>query len=328
VVDDPASALGVFISEVSNADDPMAEELAQVAVEVSAATQKPILLGHHWTHLRGREILQRVAAKGVATIEGTENIFLAIRNAFAYRDFRALPPLSPPPLPEAGIVRRWRDRLHSGAALDEAEALALLADFGIATPALVPVGSTAEAAAAAGRLGFPLAVKTAAPGILHKSDVDGVRLGLATVEAVQEAYEELARRLGPQALIARMAPPGTELALGLIRDPQFGPLIVVGAGGTLIEVLQDRQVLMPPLDRLRAGGAVDRLRLRPLLGGHRGRPGADLDKLADAVARFSVLAACLGDLIGELDVNPLIAGPDGAVAVDALVLPRSAPAEA
>ena len=124
-----------------------------------------------------------------------------------------------------------------------------------------------------------------------------------------------------------MAKPGVELALGLVNDHQFGPLVVVAAGGTLIEVMEDRRVAMPPVDRLRARELLDRLRLRPLLGGHRKRPAADLDKLADAIARFSLLAASLGDLIAELDVNPLIACAEGAVAVDALVLPRAAAQE-
>jgi len=124
-----------------------------------------------------------------------------------------------------------------------------------------------------------------------------------------------------------MAKPGIELALGLVHDGQFGPIMMVGAGGTLIEVLRDRQVALPPLDGLRAMRLLDRLRLRPLLDGHRRRPAADLEKLAIAIARFSLLAASLGDLIGELDVNPLIAGADGVVAVDALVLPRAAAKE-
>jgi hypothetical protein len=162
------------------------------------------------------------------------------------------------------------------------------------------------------------------PGIRHKSDVDGVRLNLATPADVRSAYEDLARRLGPRVLVARMAKPGVELALGLVNDRQFGPLVVVAAGGTLIEIMEDRRVAMPPVDRLRALKLLDRLRLRPLLSGHRKRPAADLDKLADAVASFSLLAASLGDLIAEFDVNPLIAGPEGVLAVDALVMPRAA----
>jgi acetate---CoA ligase (ADP-forming) len=327
VVDDPASALGVMMTEVSYDGDPVSEEFAQVTVDVAGKTGKPIIMSHHWTQLRGRQILARIGSKGVLTIEGTENLFLAIRHAFAHRDFRALPPLALPPAPEAAVIARWRERLTEPSALDEAESLALLADFGIPNPGAETARSADEAVAAAKRLGLPVAVKTAMPGIHHKSDVDGVRLGLAIPEEVAKAYEDLKIRLGPRVIVAAMAKPGVELALGLVRDSQFGPVMMVGAGGTLIEVLKDRRVALPPLDSLRAMRLVDRLRLRPLLDGHRRRPGADIAKLADAIARFSLLAASLGDLIEELDVNPLIAGPKGVVAVDALVLPRAAAKE-
>ncbi len=324
VLDDPASAIGVLISDVSNDKDPLSEEFAGVAVAVDANSDKPVIIGHHWTHLMSRDLLTRLNRNGTIGIEGTEVLFLAIRNAFAYRDFRALPPLAAPTAPAADIIARWRKRLSEPKALDEAESLALLADFGIPNPGIAIAASLAEAKAAARKLGLPVALKTAEPGIHHKSDVAGVHLNLATDADVTRAYEDLARRLGPHVLVSRMAGKGVELALGLVRDPQFGTLLIVGAGGTLIEVLADRRVAMPPLDRPRAMRLVDRLRLRPLLDGHRGRPAADLEKLADCIARFSVLAASLGDLIAELDVNPLIVGADGAVAVDALVLPLAA----
>jgi acetate---CoA ligase (ADP-forming) len=260
----------------------------------------------------------------VASIEGTENLFLAIRHAFAYRDYWALPALSPPAGPADNVVARWRKRLAAGVTLDEAESLTLIADFGIQSPGFAIANTPEEAMEAGQRLGLPVAVKTAMPGTCHKSDVDGVRLNLATLEDVRGAYDDLARRLGPRVVVARMAKSGVELALGLVNDRQFGPLVVVAAGGTLIEIMQDRRVAMPPVDRLRALKLLDRLKLRPLLAGHRKRPAADLDKLADAVASFSLLAASLGDLIADLDVNPLIAGPEGVLAVDALVLPRAA----
>jgi acetate---CoA ligase (ADP-forming) len=327
VVDDPASALGILMTDVSNDRDPMSAEFAQLTVDVSEKTGKPIIVAHHWTHLRGHQVLAGIGAKGVLSLEGTENLFLAIRHAFAHRDFRALPPLSPPAGPPSAVLARWRRRLAAPAALDEAESLALLADFGIANPGFEVAQSAAEAAAAAGRLGLPVALKTAMPGIHHKSESDGVRLDLATTEAVARAYEDLGARLGPRVVVAAMAKPGVELALGLVHDSQFGPVMIVGAGGTLIEVLQDRRAALPPLDSLRAMRLIDRLRLRPLLAGHRRRPSADLGRLADAIARFSLLAASLGDQIAELDVNPLIAGAEGVMAVDALVLPRAATRE-
>jgi acyl-CoA synthetase (NDP forming) len=121
-----------------------------------------------------------------------------------------------------------------------------------------------------------------------------------------------------------MAEPGVELALGLINDPQFGPVVMVGAGGVLVELLRDARYGLAPFGPKTARRLLDGLSVRPVLDGVRGAPSADIDAAADAVARFSVLAADLADVIGECDVNPLIAGPSGAIAVDALIVARKA----
>jgi acyl-CoA synthetase (NDP forming) len=323
VVDDPGAALGILMTDLSNDRDASIAEYAQLAVDVSEKTDKPIIVAHHWTQLRTRKVLATLDAAGVATIEGTGGLLLAIRNAFAHRDFRALPPLSPPPGPDPVVIDRWRQRLLRGEPLDEAEGLSILGDFGIAHPGFGIAASAAEAAAAVQRLGFPIAMKTAMAGIHHKSEVGGVHLGLSTAESAAHAYQDLASRLGPRVLVSRMAKPGVELALGLIQDSQFGPVVMVGAGGTLIEVLKDRRVSLPPLDTVRALRMLEGLRLRPLLSGYRGRPAANLDALADSIAKFSLIATTLGDLIAEFDVNPLVASAEGAIAVDALVLPRA-----
>jgi acetate---CoA ligase (ADP-forming) len=176
--------------------------------------------------------------------------------------------------------------------------------------------------AAAGRIGWPVALKTAeAP---HKADVDGVRLGIEGDDALRSAYGDLARRLGPRVTVAQMARPGVELALGIVRDDQFGPLVMVAAGGLLIEVLRDRRLALPPLDGARARAMLDRLSVRPLLDGIRGGPPADVGAVATALVRLSALALDLGDQVGALDVNPLIAGPEGCLAADALVMPIGA----
>jgi hypothetical protein len=123
-------------------------------------------------------------------------------------------------------------------------------------------------------------------------------------------------------------PAGTELALGIARDPELGPLVVVGAGGTLVELLADRAVAFPPVTAGLARELLAGLRVRALLEGVRGAAAADLDAVIDAVAALSALAAELGDLIEALDVNPLICGPSGAIAVDALAVPYKSPAQA
>jgi hypothetical protein len=112
------------------------------------------------------------------------------------------------------------------------------------------------------------------------------------------------------------------MALGIVSDAQFGPLVLVAAGGVLVEVLSDRRLAMPPLDEARATRLIDRLKVRPLLEGVRGAPASDVAALARAVVALSWLAADLGDGLQALDVNPVICGPNGCTAVDALVIPR------
>jgi hypothetical protein len=119
-----------------------------------------------------------------------------------------------------------------------------------------------------------------------------------------------------------MAPPGVEIALGIVRDPQFGPLVLVGAGGVLVEIMRDRRLAMPPLDEARARSMIDRLEFRPLLDGVRGGQPADVDGVARAIVALSWLAHDLAEHLEALDANPLICGPNGCVAVDALAIPQ------
>jgi acyl-CoA synthetase (NDP forming) len=198
--------------------------------------------------------------------------------------------------------------------------LALLADFGVPTVPTRSAGNEEEAMAAFHDLsGGPVVLKTAA-GSTHKSDVDGVRLGLRTGEELIRAYREMAARLGDQVLIQAMVPSGVEVGLGIVNDSQFGPLVMVGAGGRLIELLADRIMLMPPIDAASAARALDRIKVGRLLDGYRNQPPADLGAVVDVIVKLGVLATELGTHLQGLDLNPLIAGPAGAVAVDALIV--------
>ncbi len=174
---------------------------------------------------------------------------------------------------------------------------------------------------AAESIGWPLALKTDNPSISHKTDAGGVFLGLASPAEMRRAYAEMAGRLGPAALVTAMAPAGVELALGVVRDPLVGPIVVVGAGGILVEVLRDRAVALPPIDQLRAGRLLDRLSVAPVLAGVRGRPAVDRRAAEQALEALSALALELGDVIEALDVNPLLCHQKGALALDCLVEP-------
>ncbi len=320
---DPDTAALAFVVDLTTEDDPQMGYI-DMARSVFPETSKPLAMLSNLASAVDRSDVHRLEEAGIPVLEGTSTGLAAFRHLFEYRDFHARTAFTPPE-PVAGDIReRWRARLTSGEALSELEALSLLADYGLPVVEARATSTLRDALGAADALGWPVALKTAAPGVHHKSDVRGVKLRLNDAEALGDAYGDIEHRLGPQTTVARMAPAGVELALGIVRDPQFGSLVLVAAGGILVELLHDRRLAVPPLDEARARALVDRLQVRPLLSGVRGSRPADISSVARALVRLSLLAEDLGDLLEALDVNPLIAAPEGCLAVDALVLPRRA----
>ena len=318
--EDPDAAALAFVVDLTRQGEPYDEGYLQVAKDVFEATTKPFCIVSNLASAVALEEAAYLRDAGIPVLEGTRSGLVALRALIAQRDTGDRPPLEAP-TPVAEDVRdRWRQRLSEGSEVDELEGLRLLADYGIPVIPTREAGSVAVAVGAANELGWPVAIKTAAPGVQHKSDVGGVALGLADADTLRTAYEDIAARLGPRVVVAPMAPKGVEVALGIVRDPTFGPLVLVAAGGVLVELMKDRQLALPPLDEHRAHSLIDRLRSRPLLDGVRGAPAADVASLAFAISRLSVLASDLGDLIAALDVNPMIVSPRGCVAVDALVI--------
>jgi acyl-CoA synthetase (NDP forming) len=321
--DDPDTAAMAFVVDLTRQGEPYDEGYLQVAKDVWEATTKPFCVLSNLASAVALEEAAYLRDLGIPVLEGTSSGLIALRALIAHRDVRAREGAETPAPVRDEVRARWRERLASDGEMSEVEGLALLADYGVPVVEARQVSSAQEAVAAAEVIGFPVVLKTAAPGVQHKSDVAGVRLGLATADAVRGAYDDVAGRLGPLAAVAAMAPDGVEVALGIVRDPSFGPLVLVAAGGVLVELLHDRALAMPPLDLASARRLVDRLQMRPLLDGVRGTEAGDVDALAGAVSRLSLLAADLGDLLAGLDVNPVIVSASGCVAVDALVIPAT-----
>ena len=321
LADDPAVAavaLAVDLAPEWDGD----EAYPRAVITTAAGTAKPVavLAGLPATVDPAAAAMMRAA--GVPVLEGTRSGLLALRHLLDHADRPAAPADPEPPDPERR--QRWA-RLLAEPTPDGAALFDLLRDYGI--PAVrarsaVTMGGALDAAA---EIGYPVVLKTDEPNIAHKSDVGGVRLGLADPQAVADAYDDLADRLGPRVLVCETAAPGTEIALGLTRDPALGPLLVIAAGGLFIEILAERAVVLPPVTPAQARAVISRLRLARILTGARGQPAADLDAIADAIVGLSALACDLGDVLDALDINPLICGPDGAVAADVLAVPRLGP---
>lgn len=212
--------------------------------------------------------------------------------------------------------------------LDEEESSRLIAAYGIPTAPYRTAVDATGAIRALGELDGPVAVKILSSSIAHKSDLGGVRLGLRTESEVRAAADdllEIAKGHGApdgRLLIQQMAHPGTELIIGIKSDPAFGPVVVAGIGGVLVEVLGDSQVAAAPADHNSVRRLLLGLRGSELFGALRGQPARDLDAAIDAIVRLSWLASDFADDLDELDVNPLIVGPigAGALAVDSVTL--------
>jgi len=319
ILADPGAALGVVAHDRAP-DGYIYESYVRYMSAAREATGKPVALvaARQGTGCDPRVV--ETTRRGMPVLDGLPAFLRGARALFEQRDFQAWRDDAEVPMPPPTAVERWRERLARGGALDEQESLAALGELGMPVPPRRIVESAAELDAAAGELGFPLAAKTAMPGFPHKSDAGGVILDVADRDALATAYRELGRRCGPRVLLAPMAAPGTEMILGIKRDPQFGPVVLLGFGGIHAEILADVAFALPPFTPAWAARCLKRLKLRQLLDGLRGRPPADVGAFCEAASRFSGIVYALGDVLAEADVNPLIAGGEGCVAVDALLV--------
>jgi len=336
---DPAvAAIALAVDLVPELDGD--QSYPQAVLTVVSGTTKPVAVLAGLPAAVDPVAAARLRAAGVPVLEGTRSGLLALRHLLDHAAPADPPPQAARPAPppqaarpaappdpattdlQAARRQRWAPVLAAGG-LTGAVLLDLLREYGIPAVRARSVCTRAAAVAAAAQIGYPVVVKTDEPQIAHKSDVGGVRLGLGDPGAVGAAYDDLAARLGPRALVCQTAEPGTELALGVVRDPALGPLLVVSAGGVLIEILSERAVVLPPVTRSSALAVLARLRLAAVLAGARGQPPADLGAIADAIVALSTLACDLGDVLDALDINPLICGPSGAVAADVLAVART-----
>jgi acyl-CoA synthetase (NDP forming) len=311
LADDPAvAAVALAVDLVPEFDGD--ESYPEAVLTAAAGTAKPVAVLAGLPSAVDQAAAARLRAAGVPVLEGTRTGLLALRHLLDHTERPVPPPAREP-------SRRPRnDHLPTGGP----ELFSLLREYGIPAVRTAAAASRKAALAAADEIGYPVVVKTDEPGIAHKSDVGGVRLGLAGPAAAGAAYDDLAARLGPRVVVCETAAPGTELALGIVRDPALGPLLVIGAGGVLVEILAERAVLLAPVTRSAAMAALGRLRIAPVLAGSRGQPAADLGAIAGAITGLSRLACDLADALQALDINPLICTPSGALAVDALLIPR------
>ena len=264
---------------------------------------------------------------GVPLFGSVEEAARSLAHATRYAEHRSAP--ADPPAPMSAddgdeVAALIADGLVAGGGwMSPASAEALLRSVGLPVAESRSAATPPDVRQAAEDLGGPVALKAIGPGLLHKSDLGAVRLDLTAAEAESAAVEMrsslTAAGVAPEGfLLQRMAPSGPELIVGVVGDPRFGPLVAVGAGGTTAELIGDVQVRLAPVGPREAASMLRELRTFPLLDGFRGAPRADVGAVEDIVTRVAALAAAHPE-IAELDCNPVVAGPNGAVIVDARI---------
>ena len=328
VLDDPNvdSALAVFVPPLGVRQQDVAESIVAVAAK---HVQKPVLavlMGSAGLP-QGRAELHKA---GIPAYVFPESAARGLAALLRHRTWTARPavPVEPFPVDQARAARALAGGRAEGARkIGELQALELLAAYGIPIVETRLAASPEEAARLATAVGFPVALKAIAPELVHKTDVGGVRLGLTTPVEVAAAAAEMVdqvERAMPGLhltglLVQRMIAGGRETIVGMSRDPAFGPLLMFGLGGIYVEALKDVVFRVAPIQALDAHDMVRSIRGVALLDGIRGAPPVAFGALTDVLLRVSQLVMDHPQ-IAELDLNPLLAFPDGVLAVDARVV--------
>ena len=325
IAGDPS--VDIVVVGITGAMGSMSDNCAADLLEWGATAPKPVVAT--WNSYKTDEVgFSDLIASGVPLFRSFRNCFQALGAFNRYRvraaSFRFRPPFATQLMPDVRTI------LNSGGALDPREARELLESFGVPLVRETAVTSPADAARVGSEYGWPVALKIASPLFPHKSDVGLVRLGVRDASEAMETYTALmmhAHALIPEStvtgvVVQDMVDGDTEMIVGTTNDIALGPAVMIGLGGVFAEVLGDVAVRPLPLDEEDINEMIHELRGAPLLFGARGRPVADVGAFVNVVMAVARLASACDGVLMELDLNPVMVGPSGAVAVDYLVVSR------
>ena len=306
--------------------------IADAAIKVKETTDKGVFLFSNFSGSFDPSVEKYLRDHGVPYLQGTQEALSAVQALEAYAKKRSKPARVEAVNPVSDAVRaEWKQRFaNMDRPLTETESRELLAAYGIRGPIEKTAATADEAVKICNEIGYPVVMKILSPDIKHKTECGGVKVGLKTDEDAKAAFAEIMKNAAaydPKARldgvsIQEMIPStAVEVLLGVIQDASFGPVIVFGAGGILVELMKDSVLGLAPLNKEEALEMIHSTKIVKMLKGFRGNPETDIDALADALVNLSFLASDFADEMSALDINPLMVLPKGkgVCAVDALI---------
>ncbi|MGE0350601.1 acetate--CoA ligase family protein [Hydrogenophaga sp.] len=303
--------------------------LAQTAVETEKTSRKPVVFYSNVAGPLHAATVAPLRGTPVPCLQGARPALVAVRAFLRWHSWTAVATL--PPV-DVQSIPAWQARLATGDALSEAEAKRFLQDHGVRIAREATAGSVQAAVRAADDIGYPVVLKVDSPDIPHKSDAGGVALSIRNAQEVATAFHrihESVKRHHPSArihgvVVQEMVQGGVEMIIGTAQHPPFGRGVVVGAGGVLVELMNDSAFALAPIGRARASDLVGQTRAARLLAGYRGEPAADRPALEELLVRIAAIADAYADSIETIELNPVAVLPagQGACPLDALIIPR------
>lgn len=294
-----------------------ADVAASAISDVAKSTSKPVILFGNLESALSAAHAKQLRSEGIPVLVGTAHALSAVRSYCAWSarrgDVKARPGRVKTDQRIMEIIQQG-----TGQALSAPQAASLLDAAGLRMTRNGFAKSEPEARALAEEIGYPLVMKTANPAILHKTEMGGVKLGIANAVEAVAAYKAITASCGPDVELQEQVEMHVELILGMTNDPDFGPAVTVGIGGIFTELIADARTFMAPVSPEQALGQLQQLKAFKLLTGYRGKPAVDLQKLCEFIARFSEFCWAYGSNFSEIDLNPIIAGPTETIAVDSL----------
>jgi len=318
LLDDPQTGLLTFEFEFRDGFSHY-PVLFDVLEALSIYNNKPVIVINSCTFTSLNNTAVRLTTQGIPVINGMDVALRALRNLGRYQTDNQLIASKSKDFDQKKI-QYWQSMLAPVESFDEITSLQLMEDFGLPVVKHIVSDSPEQAILAAKEVGYPLVLKTAEPGIAHKSDCGGVIVNIQNQQGLEQAYADLQSRLGSKVVIMPMVSGSIEVSLGMKNDHNYGPMIIVATGGIFIELLKDRAYSLAPVSTGKAESLLGNLKLSQLLDGVRGQPVVDREALVSLIVDFSELVYALGDSIAEIDLNPVIVDTEGCTIVDALII--------